>query len=100
MLLLHLQLKLINELEGMFGAIHQIGSIVHKEGGQTHAAFLPDLFKGRIGVPHLQELTEIADAGGNVDIDKAYIVLGKNLFHRGAGLSKGTAIQNNFTHKR
>lgn len=84
----------------MFGAIHQMGGIVHKQGGQTHTALLANLLKGGIIVPHLQELTEIANAGGDIDIDKAYIVLGKNLFHRGAGLSKGAAIQNNFTHKR
>lgn len=99
-LLLFCEFQLIDQLEGMFGAIHQIGGIVHKQSGQTHTALLANLLKGGIIVPHLQELTEIANAGGNVDIDKAYIVLGKNLFHRGAGLSKGAAIQNNFTHKR
>lgn len=99
-LVLFCEFQLIDELEGMFGAIHQIGGIVHKQSGQTHTALLANLLKGGIIVPHLQELTEIAHAGGNVDIDKAYIVLGKNLFHRGAGLSKGAAIQNNFTHKR
>lgn len=99
-LLLFCEFQLIDQLKGVFGTIHQMGGIIHKQCGQTHTALLANLLKGRIIVPHLQELAEIANAGGDININKAYIVLGKNLFHRGTGLSKGAAIQNNFTHKR